>query len=55
MTNAHLESAVVGEEHWTEKGDVNLFMWNKFLPDSARKKGDDPVCARLIHGITTDV
>ena len=39
MTNAHLESAVVGEEHWTEKGDVNLFMWNKFLPGSVEKKG----------------
>ena len=55
MTNAHLESAVVGEEHWTEKGDVNLFMWNKFLPDSEEKKRDNLVCAWLIHGITTNV
>ncbi|MGA0311415.1 MAG: alpha/beta hydrolase, partial [Candidatus Puniceispirillaceae bacterium] len=39
MINAHLESAVVGEEHWTEKGDVKLFMWNKFLPDATEKKG----------------
>ena len=39
MTNAHLESAVIGEEHWTEKGDVKLFMWNKFLHNAAEKKG----------------
>ena len=54
MTNAHLESAVIGEEHWTEKGDVKLFMLNKFLPNAAEKKGGDPVCARLINGIATN-
>ena len=50
MINAHLESAVVGEEHWTEKGDVKLFMWNKFLPDTAKKRERSCLCtARPWH------
>ena len=39
MKNEHLEASVVGEEHWTKKGDVDLFMWNKFLDTGAPKKG----------------
>jgi pimeloyl-ACP methyl ester carboxylesterase len=39
MKNEHLESLVVGEEHWTRKGDVDLFLWNKFLPGEEPKKG----------------
>ena len=39
MKNEHLEASVVGEEHWTKKGDIDLFMWNKFLDDGAPKKG----------------
>lgn len=29
---------VTGQEHWTRKGDIKLFMWEKFLgkPDSSR-------------------
>ena len=39
MKNEHLEASVVGEEHWTKKGDVDLFMWNKFLDKGDVKKG----------------
>ncbi|NQV98688.1 MAG: alpha/beta hydrolase [Rhodospirillales bacterium] len=39
MENAKLESAVVGEEHWTDKGEVKLFLWNKYLERPANKKG----------------
>ena len=43
MKNEHLENLVVGEEHWTKKGDVDLFMWNKFLPSDKIKNGTNPV------------
>jgi pimeloyl-ACP methyl ester carboxylesterase len=39
MKNEHLESSVTGQEHWTKKGDVDLFLWNKFLPGQELKKG----------------
>ena len=25
------EDEVVGEEHWTQRGDTRLFLWEKFL------------------------
>ena len=28
-----------GTEHWTRKGDVKLFMWNKVAGDAATTKG----------------
>ena len=28
-----------GTEHWTSKGDVKLFMWNKVAGDAAKTKG----------------
>ncbi len=39
MQKIQPESSVVGEEHWTKKADVELFLWNKFVPDVAEKKG----------------
>ena len=33
------EASVVGIKYWAEKGDVKLFMWNKFVPDIPVKKG----------------
>lgn len=30
--------AVTGSEHWTKKGDVNLFLWNKVIGDPAKTK-----------------
>ena len=39
MKNIHLESQVSGTEHWTKKGDVDLFLWNKFLNSDLSVKG----------------
>ncbi len=39
MENEHLEASVVGKEHWTKKGDVDLFLWNKCLDQPGEKKG----------------
>ena len=39
MENEHLEASVVGKEHWTKKGDVDLFLWNKYLDQPSEKKG----------------
>ena len=30
---------IAGEEHWTNKGDVRLFLWNKVVGDAAAAKG----------------
>src|SRR3954471_20898277 len=35
--NAH--AALPGTEHWTNKGDVKLFLWNKVAGDPAATKG----------------
>ncbi len=39
MENEHLEASVVGKEHWTKKGNVDLFLWNKYLDQPGEKKG----------------
>ena len=39
MENEHLEASVIGKEHWTKKGDVDLFLWNKYLDTQGQKKG----------------
>ena len=39
MENEQLEASVVGKEHWTKKGDVDLFLWNKYLDQPGEKKG----------------
>lgn len=33
------ESDVIGEEHWTQKGDVRLFLWEKYVGSPAGKRG----------------
>jgi len=33
------ESDVDGEEHWTNKGDIRLFLWEKYLDTPADAKG----------------
>ena len=30
---------LLGTEHWTSKGEVKLFMWNKVAGDPAKTKG----------------
>jgi pimeloyl-ACP methyl ester carboxylesterase len=32
-------AASKGQEHWTNKGDVNLFLWNKCAGDPAKARG----------------
>ena len=40
------EQDVVGEEHWTEKGEVKLFLWEKYLGQPTGKKGT----VLFVHG-----
>ena len=35
----NIQVRLPGTEHWTHKGDVKLFMWNKCADDPARTKG----------------
>jgi pimeloyl-ACP methyl ester carboxylesterase len=35
----NIQTAIVGAEHWTNKGDVRLFLWNKCAADSAQSVG----------------
>ncbi len=37
---------VIGEEHWTDKGDVRLFLWEKFTVSPDDKKGT----VLFVHG-----
>jgi pimeloyl-ACP methyl ester carboxylesterase len=32
----NIQTAIVGAEHWTNKGDVRLFLWNKCAADPAQ-------------------
>ena len=44
-----------GTEHWTNKGDVKLFLWNKCRGRSGQDRGHDPVRARLLDGLAADL
>ena len=35
----NIQTNLVGAEHWTNKGDVKLFLWNKCAGDPARSAG----------------
>ena len=45
---------VTGVEHWTRKGDVRLFLWEKFV-GVARRQAGGAVRARLVDGVAADV
>jgi pimeloyl-ACP methyl ester carboxylesterase len=45
-TDAKRESAVVGQEHWTSKGDVRLFLWQKPAVGGGPKQGT----VLFVHG-----
>ncbi|MCD6075129.1 MAG: alpha/beta hydrolase, partial [Rhodospirillales bacterium] len=32
-------NSIVGEEHWTHKGDIKLFLWEKYNGSPTSKKG----------------
>ncbi len=40
------ENDVVGEEHWTQKGDARLFLWEKFID----RPSDDVGTLVFVHG-----
>jgi pimeloyl-ACP methyl ester carboxylesterase len=47
------QEAVRGVEHWTHKGDVRLFLFEKFLPSrEAAFAGPDAPLLLLVHGST---
>ena len=46
MSNMASEKDVVGEEHWTDKGDVKLYLWNKYVGSPEGKKGS----VLFVHG-----
>jgi pimeloyl-ACP methyl ester carboxylesterase len=35
----HPTGKIAGTEHWTDKGDVKLFLWNKCIGDPAKTRG----------------
>src|SRR5260370_21161935 len=39
-------AAIRGEEHWTHKGDVRLFLWEKYAPDPSGPAGT----VLFVHG-----
>ena len=42
----HADAKVTGEEHWTRKGDVRLFLWEKFVGAPTGKRGT----VLFVHG-----
>jgi pimeloyl-ACP methyl ester carboxylesterase len=40
------QAPVTGQEHWTKKGDVKLFLWEKFFGTPGNKKGT----VLFVHG-----
>ena len=46
MTETAAEHNIIGEEHWTEKGDVRLFLWEKYVDSPNDKKGT----VLFVHG-----
>jgi pimeloyl-ACP methyl ester carboxylesterase len=36
MNQRSSQAAISGQEHWTQKGDVKLFLWEKRSPDGAK-------------------
>lgn len=46
MTQTAEDYDIVGEEHWTNKGEVRLFLWEKYVGDPAAKEGT----VLFVHG-----
>jgi pimeloyl-ACP methyl ester carboxylesterase len=46
MEGQGVADAVTGQEHWTKKGDVRLFLWEKFVGSPEGKKGT----VLFVHG-----
>jgi pimeloyl-ACP methyl ester carboxylesterase len=41
-----LSGPVVGREHWTKKGDIKLFLWEKYVGEPTNKRGT----VLFVHG-----
>jgi pimeloyl-ACP methyl ester carboxylesterase len=51
MEKAASEADVVGKEHWTKKGDdVDLFLWEKYVPDSGGSPEGKKGTILFVHG-----
>jgi len=46
MDQPHAKSKVTGQEHWTKKGNIKLFLWEKFAGSPDRTKGT----VLFVHG-----
>lgn len=46
MTTTASDYNIVSEEHWTQKGDVKLFLWEKYVDNPANKVGT----VLFVHG-----
>jgi pimeloyl-ACP methyl ester carboxylesterase len=46
MDQQHTDSAVIGREHWTRKGDVKLFLWEKTAAQPGARRGT----VLFVHG-----
>ena len=46
MTETASDYNIIGEEHWTKKGDVDLFLWEKFVDSPENKLGT----VLFVHG-----
>jgi len=46
MKESASDYSIISEEHWTHKGDVRLFMWEKYVDSPAQKRGT----VLFVHG-----
>lgn len=46
LQSGHSEDDVVGQEHWTQKGNARLFLWEKYLG----QPNDDVGTVLFVHG-----
>ena len=55
MTTAVEDIHIQGNEHWTQKGDAKLFLWEKRRAQNSHGPRHDPVRARLVDGVAADL
>jgi len=46
MSESAADYNIIGKEHWTRKGDVKLFLWEKYVDTPANKRGT----VLFVHG-----
>ena len=39
MSDSAADYNIISEEHWTQKGDVRLFLWEKYVDNLDNKRG----------------